>query len=122
MSRKLKISFDVDGTLTIPEILKFSEEISKNKEVFDIYIITTRPKTQEDKNFVKELTKNMNISDDKMYFCAGTKSQIISMLGIDIHFDDDFIEHVDIKTNTKCLPILIGSSDISYPILYQFSE
>lgn len=116
-----KVSFDFDGTLNehfSGESNPHKDEVQKllvelfNNESFDVYIITRRfgPENSEkgninEHNLVFELLNFLDIEifKEKIIFTnRDYKFSTINALGIDIHFDDDYLEHDLIKRFTNC--------------------
>lgn len=95
----MTISFDYDGTLTNPAILKIAKEIKLPK-----IITTSRKYSQEVIDFMKEHNFNsVTFTNHQL------KYKFLS--NADIHIDDDTIEIKEILINTSCIPL--HTSDIN---------
>lgn len=93
------VSFDFDGTLTIPEIL----EVAKNIKHYKI-ITTSRHKSQEVIDFMKK--HNFNAVQ-----FTKNKPKYKYLQNVNIHVDNNKQELNLIIQNSNCIPIHINDID-----------
>lgn len=108
--RKLKISFDFDGTLENKEVQKVAKDLIQLG--YQICILTTR--YSDPKNYY------FPVSHDDLYRVAKElgiteinfteyqfKSGFIDKFGIDVHLDDNYDDEVSV-INAKCMAKAVG--------------
>lgn len=130
IKKKKRVSFDFDGTLNgyftgginmhEDEVRALFVELIKSGE-YDVYIITRRYGPEDcDKgvgnehepvfNLVKEL--KVELPKEKILFTNRKyKYSLINSLGIDIHLDDDGMEHQLIKKFSTGSSVDVENSD-----------
>lgn len=92
MSKKLKISFDVDGTLLDSEVIQqIAYELKKYKNVYELFITTRRYSNQKNECLqVYSLADMFDIPESNVFFTnRDYKYKTLYYNFIDIHIDDD---------------------------------
>lgn len=120
---KIKVSFDYDGTLTLPYIQEFAKFLI-DCEV-DVYVITSRFDELHKQNCLGtimgensdlwEIVDKIGIQRHKVRFTLmQPKWEYINGTKICLHLDDDTIEVDDIVNYANyCSPVLVASDCIN---------
>lgn len=120
---KIKVSFDFDGTLTIPYIQEFAKFLLQCG--VDVYVITSRFDELHkhnclgtiigENNDLWEITDKIGIQRHKVRFTLmQPKWEYINGTKICLHLDDDPIEVDDIVHYAKyCTPVLVSDECIN---------
>ena len=109
----MKISFDFDGTLTIPRIRTLFNIIASGQDsewlqVKEMFIITNRNEADNNNDLIAMLP---SLGNPVVYYCNHLgKSNKINELGIGMHFDDDLFECQEIEELTNCKCIMVDFS------------
>jgi len=109
MSKKrLKVSFDYDGTLSTKEGKKKAKKHIERGD--NVYITTARPKDWHgerwDNTEVFEAAENLGIPKNKIRF-LDFDDKWKHLKEFDFHFDDDKTEIELINANTTCKGVLV---------------
>lgn len=109
----MKISFDFDGTLTIPRIsflfnMLSLVQISSASPMENLCIITNRDEKANNNDIIAMLPL---LNNPDVYYCNHLgKSDKIKELGIEMHFDDDLFECQEIEELTNCKCVMVDFS------------
>jgi len=109
----MKISFDFDGTLTIPRIrtlfnILASGQDSEWLQSKEMFIITNRDEAGNNNDLIAMLPA---LGDPPVHYCNHLgKSNKINKLGIEMHFDDDLFECQEIEELTNCKCVMVDFS------------
>lgn len=106
----MKVSFDFDGTLTLPTIQQLAKRHIHYGD--EVHITTARlhesKTTQFDNKKLYELAERVGIPKDNIHF-TGFELKVHFLKTFDIHYDDDYIEIDAINSSDlTCYGILIG--------------
>jgi hypothetical protein len=93
-NKEITISFDFDGTLSLPSVQELA--IKLIKEGYNVIVITTRHSKYLNQDLVK-VTEKVGIN--KIVYTDGDK-KMHYMEDVDIHFDNDETELREISRST----------------------
>ena len=95
----MKISFDFDDTLSLPEVQKIAKTLVDKG--YDVWVTTARsPKSSlmYNNKEVEEVCQNVGIPLDKIRY-ANLKPKYLFLKSYDVHVDNDPKEIVGIQSN-----------------------
>ena len=95
----MKISFDFDDTLSLPEVQKIAKTLVDKG--YDVWVTTARsPKSSlmYNNKEVEEVCQNVGIPLDKIRY-TNLKPKHLFLKGFDVHVDNDPKEIVGIQSN-----------------------
>lgn len=93
-NKDITISFDFDGTLSLPSVQDIASEIVK--QGYNVIVITTRHSKYLNQDLIKIIEK---VGISKVIYTDGEK-KMYYMDGVDIHFDNDETELREISRST----------------------
>lgn len=93
-NKDMTISFDFDGTLSLPSVQEFAVELIKDN--YNVIITTTRHSKYLNQDLVRIMEK---VGITKVVYTNGEDKHYF-MDGIDIHFDNDERELREIARST----------------------
>jgi phosphoserine phosphatase len=96
-----KVSFDFDGTLTLPEIQDVANELITKG--FEVWILTARCLNMDNDDLLK-IANKLGIRYIR-YMCFMDKYTFLKDNGFLFHIDDDIIELNMIEEFTDVVPI-----------------
>jgi len=101
----LRCSYDFDGTLSRPDIQLYAlYDVMTNKEV---YILTKRGINENEPHGpqeVLEVANKIGIPFDRVIFTSGgRKVDYINQFDIQLHYDDEPDEVMDMRKNTNAI-------------------
>lgn len=106
----MKVSFDFDGVLTLPEVQRCA--VRMIAQGHEVYILTARfgddqrnPNWGADWNDdLKEVAASIGIPEARwLYAGEGLKSTLAGKHGIQLHIDDDMGWVSDVRMHCKCV-------------------
>lgn len=106
----MKVSFDFDGVLSLPEVQDFAKRIIARGH--EVYILTARfGDHQQNPNWgadwnddLKEVASAIGIPEKRWLFAGeGLKSTLADKHGIRLHIDDDMGWVSDVRMICKCV-------------------
>jgi len=114
----LHISFDFDGTLTLPHVRDYFTALSHNDQHY-LYIVTRRYQSGHPAAIVDEhsdplaLAEALTIPVERVVFTdRAYKAPILNSLGVDVHLDDDHIEGLYIRQQQgRCRFLCLDASE-----------
>lgn len=93
-NKDITISFDFDGTLSLPSVQEIASEIVKKG--YNVIVTTTRHSKYLNQDLIKIIEK---VGISKVIYTDGEK-KMHYMDGVDIHFDNDEAELREISRST----------------------
>ena len=117
--KKIRVSFDFDGTLELPPITAYAKELMLQNDV-EVWVTTSRFGDDEKykryfhtttnvditNNDLWELTAEIGIPKERIHFTdMEDKWRYIKKMNFLWHLDDDWVENRLILNNTKTLAI-----------------
>ena len=118
---KIKVSFDYDGTLALPNVESYCKELIDRGNI-EVWVVTSRVSDETIKNTHQPWLKP-NSNDDLWETCERLsipKERVIFTEHVDkieylrdkdfiFHLDDDIYELMEIlESEDKCIPINVG--------------
>ena len=118
-----KVSFDYDGTLALPSVEEFAQELVE--QGYDVWVVTSRVgdddlensfqpwKTPDWNRDLWESCDRIGIPKDKVVFTSFTdKIDYLKGKNYIFHLDDDLYELTAImESKDSCMPLNVGHSD-----------
>jgi len=93
----MKVSFDVDGTLTTEKGQAYLKKKQSNP-IYVTYIVTGQCENQK----TLDLARELGIPQYRVYFtCGKPKWKVLKALGIEIHLDNNSNVAKEIRENTN---------------------
>ena len=93
-NKEITISFDFDGTLSLPSVQEVAIELVKGG--YNVITVTTRHSKYLNQDLIKVIDK---VGINKIVYTDGDK-KMHYMDGVDIHFDNDETELREISRST----------------------
>jgi len=114
----MKVSFDYDGTLSLPHVEEFAKELVE--QGYEVWVVTSRVSEEDsvlhpwggtDRN--KDLwasCERIGIPEDRVKFTAfADKIEFLDGMGFLFHLDDDLYELTAImESKDSCQPLNVG--------------
>jgi len=94
-NQNVTISFDFDGTLSIPYVQLYAKTLID--EGYNVIVTTTRHEKYLNQDLIKVVDK---LGINKIVYTNGDKKYFF-MDGVDLHLDNDDLELRDINRNTQ---------------------
>ena len=92
--KDITVSFDFDGTLSLPSVQEFAKELIKDG--FNVFVTTTRHSKYLNQDLLRITDK---IGINKIVYTNGEK-KFYYMEGVDVHLDNDETELKEISRST----------------------
>lgn len=111
--KQKRISFDFDGTLDKTWVQELAKTFIKNNDL--VFIITSRSSNSNINNKdLYNICEKLNIKKHQIFFTDGSdKIGEIIRLNIDIHFENDILEFLELKNDgVNC--VLVDSYNIEF--------
>ena len=114
----MKVSFDYDGTLSLPHVEEFAKELVEKG--YEVWVVTSRVSEEDsvlhpwggtDRNKdLWESCKRIGIPEDRVKFTSfADKIEFLEGMGFLFHLDDDLYELITImESKDKCQPLNVG--------------
>ena len=114
----MKVSFDYDGTLSLPHVEEFAKELVEKG--YEVWVVTSRVSEEDsvlhpwggtDRNKdLWESCKRVGIPEDRVKFTSfADKIEFLEGMGFLFHLDDDLYELITImESKDKCQPLNVG--------------
>ena len=121
---KIKVSFDYDGTLALPNVERYCKELI-GRDNIEVWVVTARLRDETISNTHQPWLKS-NSNDDLWKTCERLgipkervvftenveKIEYLKDKGFVFHLDDDTYELMEIlESEDKCVPISVGQHD-----------
>lgn len=121
---KIKVSFDYDGTLALPNVESYCKELI-GRDNIEVWVVTARLSDETISNTHQPWLKS-NSNDDLWKTCERLgipkervvftenveKIEYLKDKGFVFHLDDDTYELMEIlESEDKCVPISVGQHD-----------
>ena len=121
---KIKVSFDYDGTLALPNVESYCKELIGRGNM-EVWVVTARLSDETINNTHQPLLKpnsnddlwktceRLGIPKERVVFTENVeKIEYLKDKGFVFHLDDDTYELMEIlESEDKCVPISVGQHD-----------
>jgi hypothetical protein len=121
---KIKVSFDYDGTLALPNVESYCKELI-GRDNIEVWVVTARlsdetinnthqpwlkPNSNDD---LWKTCERLGIPKERVVFTENVeKIEYLKDKGFVFHLDDDTYELMEIlESEDKCVPISVGQHD-----------
>lgn len=99
------IAFDFDGVMSSFKMQKFARKLMT--EGNEIWIVTARSDNAFNRNKLKTILDNINLSENRVIFADDKpKIQYLSGINADLYVDNNSHEFYEINNYTKTIPVL----------------
>ena len=114
----MKVSFDYDGTLSLPHVEEFAKELVEKG--YEVWVVTSRVSEEDSvlhpwggthrNKDLWESCKRIGIPEDRVKFTSfADKIEFLEGMGFLFHLDDDLYELITImESKDKCQPLNVG--------------